>query len=140
MASYTPAAAIESRLRTEYTDNPIYLWSEVTDAPAATLGPFLVLEFPGGTSEQMSIGAPGSNWWEENGGFMVHIFVPLGSHDLNDARQIAETVAAIFRGQEFSGVVCRAPNPPQPMREDKAVPAMYAGLSIFIPYYYRLRA
>lgn len=124
MSSVTPAAAIEAKLRADYTDADIFTANEL-DQPPQQGTPFVVLEFPGGTAEQITVGAPGNNVFRERGAFMTHVMVPAAS-GAAVARQMADDIAAIFRGQTFSGVRCQAPFPPQ---EDTGPDGNWFGVS-----------
>ena len=133
MSSLTPAAAIEARLKANWSTSPVFLPNEINKPLRDNGGEpltFVVLEFPGGTAEQETIGSPGNNVFREHGGFLIHIQVPMGS-GASLARQYAETIAAIFRGQTFDGVRCWAPNPPQ---EDTASDGAWFGVSFFTPF------
>lgn len=133
MSSLTPAAAIEARLRANWTTSLVFLTNEVKKPPRDSDGEpltFVTLEFPGGTAEQVTVGAPGNNVFREYGGFMIHVQVPMGS-GATLARQYADTIAAIFRAQTFDGVRCWAPYPPQ---EDTASDGAWYGVSFFTPF------
>lgn len=129
MSSATPAAAIEARLRANWTATPIQTSNVVEDLPEPPAA-FIALEFPGGGAEQITIGAPGANLFREDGAFMLHVFVPLGA-GAAVARGHADTLAAIFRAQSFDGVRCWAPFPPQ---ESATSDGNYWGLSFGVPY------
>lgn len=98
-------------------------------------GAFVVLEFPAGDASQMTLGAPAQNWWQENSVFSMHIFYPHGT-DAGQARGYADTLAAVFRGQQFDGVNCRAPSPPNPGESMKGA---WQALTVTTPYYYRIQ-
>lgn len=139
MASATPAAAIEARLRAQWTSTPVFLPNEVNEGPRDSDGnplSFVVIEFPGGSAEQISIGAPGDNVWREIGAFMIHVMVPVGE-GAAAARSKAATIASIFRGKEFDGVECWAPLPPQ---ESQRADGVWWGCSFGTPYLFDLRA
>lgn len=59
--------------------------------------------------DQRSIGAPGANSHEEQGAMIAYVFTPMqqpGSGTDGDAiaRQLCESIAAVFRGKDLSGV------------------------------------
>lgn len=110
MASAVPAAAIEARLRANWTTTAIYVADEFVQPPEPPAA-FVVLEFPGGAAEQITVGAPGNNVFREDGAFMLHVMVPSGS-GASLARIYADQLATIFRAQTFGGVRCWAPFPP----------------------------
>lgn len=138
MASNTPAAAIEARLIANWSTTPIYLADDLHDPPEPP-SPFVVLEFPGGTARQVTIGSPGANAFEEEGAFMIHVFVPIGNQPVTGtpwrkvARDYAETIAAIFRGKTFSSVRTYAPFPPN--ESDRAIGNFYS-VSFATPFLY----
>lgn len=137
MASSVPAQAIEAKLIAENpTTYPVYLWEDDIGDPSQITSPFIMLEFPGGSSKQASTGAPGANWWQEEETFLIHLFY-LTTSDIRDVRQEVDSLADIFRGQNFGGVYCQAPNPPIPGDERKG---RWQALSVSVPYYYRLTA
>lgn len=79
---------------------PSLPWPPIdADGPAA----WAYAEFRGGIGEQISIGAPGENDHEELGALLVHVHTPLQGGDAK-ARQHADTIVALFRGQEIGGV------------------------------------
>jgi hypothetical protein len=137
MTSASPAAAIEARLRAGWTTSPIFV--ENGNAPGggfkAPVGldgkplPFVVLEFPGGVSDIMDIGA---SVYREDGAFMIHINVVTGT-GTEMARAWADTIAAIFRGKRFSFVLCYAPYPPAP---SSSPDGKYYRMSFGTPYHY----
>lgn len=139
MASSAPAAAIEARLKANWTHAAIpILAPDDLDNPPNPPQAFVVLEFPGGVAEQITIGAPGANIFRETGAFMIHIQVPDADADrAATARGYAGEIAAIYRGKQFSGVCCWAPYPPA---EDTAANGLYWGLSFSVPYYFDLLA
>lgn len=139
MASATPATAIEARLRANWTTTPILIDNEDDQIPTGADGmpvPFIVLEFPGGAADQITIGAPGNNLFREMGAFMLHVLVPKGT-GATTARAYADTLAAIFRGTSFSGVDCWAPFPPN---ESPRADGTLWGVSFGIPYKFDLAA
>lgn len=78
------------------------------DFPAG--GAFVYFEVLGGDEEQASIGSGGgTSLFRQRGLIYAHIFVPVNS-GVGDAEAHATAIAAIFRGQEFGGVLCRAPS------------------------------
>ena len=129
MSSATPAAAIEARLRAAWTATPIQTDNVLEDLPEPPMA-FVALEFPGGAAEQITIGAPGANLFREDGAFMVHVFVPVGT-GAAAARSQADQIAAIFRAQSFDGVRCWAPFPPH---ESPRSDGNYWGVSFGVPY------
>lgn len=59
--------------------------------------------------DQRSIGAPGANSHEEQGALIAYVFTPLqqpgtGTDGDATARQLCESISAVFRGKDLSGV------------------------------------
>lgn len=71
-----------------------------TTNPDAGAG-YLELEFPGGSEEQASFGAPGSNFFLERGQVTVHVVAPRGS-SRDTAETYAAAIRAAFRGRRFA--------------------------------------
>lgn len=130
MASGAVATAVEARLRAQWITTPIFIDNEFDQAPQPP-APHVVLEFPGGAAQQVSVGAPGNNRFRETGAFMVHVMVPSGDGPVL-ARTYADQIAVIFRAQSFSGVNCWAPFPPQ---ESERSNGAYWGASFGTSYY-----
>lgn len=73
-------------------------------------GPWLLCEVAFGGATQVALGLPGAIVWRATGMILLHCFVPGGSGKAA-ATAFADTAAAIFRGQSFAGLVCRAAHP-----------------------------
>lgn len=142
MASFDAATEIKTRLSSEWAGlNPtvaIYDWEETVPNIGASLDPYLVLEFPGGTGQQASIGAPGNNLWKEIGTFQVHCYYPTGTSAMA-ARDLLQDAATIFRGISENGIIYRAPFPPVPGRQDTLY-GNWMSVSMSVPYEYRIYA
>lgn len=138
MASASAAQAIEDRLKANYTVAPIFAPNEVAEPYRVDGRPakHIVLEFPGGVGDQITIGTPGINVFRETGAFMIHVMVPAGE-GAAAARAEAATISAIFRDKDFNGVTCWAPFPPA---EDTASDGSYYGVSFGTPYQFDLHA
>lgn len=65
---------------------------------------FLALEFPGGSEEQFTTGAPGNNLFDENGQVTVRVYARRGiSVTLRDlAETYGRSIRNGFRGRRFS--------------------------------------
>lgn len=142
MASYDAATEIKTRLSAQWAlvnpTVPVYDWEDTNALIGATLDPYMVLEFPGGTGQQASIGDPGNNWWKEIGTFQLHCYYPVGN-SADTARQYLKDAAAIFRGVSENGIIYRAPFPPSPGRKD-SIDGNWLSLSMSVPYEYRILA
>ena len=136
MASETPAAQIEARLRANWTTTPIFVENgnqgnfvppKGQDGKAV---PFVVLEFPAAVADNDGIGRV---HYLEEGTFMLHVNVRSGT-GATLARSYCDTLAAIFRGQVFGFVFTYAPFPPTP---SEPTDGNYFRLSFGTPYKYR---
>ena len=72
---------------------------------------YLALEFPAATEELASFGSPGSNVFREEGAFRLILSAPIGD-TLIPYDEWIETLRALFRFQQFSGVTTWAAGPP----------------------------
>ena len=138
MASAVPAQAIEDRLRAmNATGFPVFLWEDPNPELSQAEDPFIVLEFPGGSGQQMTIGAPGYNWFEEEGIFLIHVFYPTATATM-PIRTALDGLAEIYRAQEFQGVICEAPGPPSSGKGKRQ--GLWQALAVSVPYHYRIIA
>lgn len=138
MTSATPAAAIEARLRANWSATVIFVENKDFEPPRNAQGqpePFVALEFPGAGAQQWSIGDPGNNAWREDGAFMLHLCVPTGTGG-EQARAWSDDLAAIFRGKEFDFVVCHEVMPPVP---SESPDGLFYRLSSAVRYHYEYR-
>ena len=105
-AFYDAASAIRSRMQANWSATPI-VWENAPSEPAAGT-PFVFFEVLGGDAFQASIGAPSSRLYRHTGVIQAHVFTPVNKGS-KDSLQYADSIAAIFRGQTFGGVLCFAP-------------------------------
>lgn len=75
---------------------PIALPDRPIDRPDPP-APWLLVEFPGATSVQDTIGAPGSNRYLGTASVWVHVFVPAGPD--SNSWTLACQIADLFRGK-----------------------------------------
>lgn len=87
--------AFQARLSTHVTAAGITLpvadLRNTDEDPDAATG-YIALEFPGGSEDQFTFGAPGANLHREQGQVTLRVAVPLGA-----SRDIAEAAAAALR-------------------------------------------
>ena len=109
-------ASIETRFATMWvTGSPSVARTPISyeTAPftAPTNAPWVRLNIRTGEAQQASIGDPGNNWFRHAGAIIVQIFVPKAGipSAMRRALVLADHAAAIFRGQSFDGIMCRAP-------------------------------
>lgn len=67
---------------------------------------FVYLEVLPGNSFQQSLGSTTLRKYRHIGLIQVHIFTPVNT-GTGKAMEYADSIAAIFRGVEFNGVICR---------------------------------
>ena len=100
------AITIRARLIALWTATPIAVENEpvaIPDPPA----PFLHLSVRGGSAMQASVGAPNARLIRREGSVRITLLAPAQSGS-RAARKLADSVAALFETQKFSGVQCRA--------------------------------
>jgi hypothetical protein len=106
--------AIEGRLLDNYTATPVAIDESGPIIDPATRN---IVEQPddaawvrisvrGAREEQASIGGAGSNRFRNYGLIIVQVFTPMREGP-QAGRSIADTVGAIYRRQQFSGITCR---------------------------------
>lgn len=98
---------------------------------------FVTLQFPYSTSAPATLGAPGGQWWMEEGAFRFVISMPKGE-GLGRGPEWAERIAALFRGQEIDDLVCMASGSAT-INEDNETQAFFR-LSFAIPYEFHFQA
>jgi len=109
MSFETAGNTIRSRFATQFAliqpTVPIHYDNDAGDPPDS--GPWVRLTILDGDASQVSLGA--TRRWRNPGVVTIQVFVEVGIGD-GLAREIADDVAAIFRGVTVSGVIFRAPS------------------------------
>lgn len=131
MPSKAVIDAVEARLAANWTSTP-YFGGNVTGDPPIDGSPYLIVQFPVANGQQITVGAPGNNVYREEGVIRFVLHVQRGQ-GLSQGLGWADALAAIFRGQKFSGVNCWAPSPP--VLDDANDRGNFEVLSFVIPYY-----
>jgi hypothetical protein len=126
--------AVKARLDAGWSGLPVTYPDTRTETPE-NASAFLVVEFPTSSSEQLTTGAPGANFWRETGTIRFVINSERGS-GIADALGWADDLAALFRGKTFDGVTTWAPSPP--VIDDANDRGMYAQISTAVEYWYDL--
>ncbi|KTQ96575.1 hypothetical protein NS226_07160 [Aureimonas ureilytica] len=72
---------------------------------------FVTLQFPYSTSAPATLGAPGGQWWMEEGAFRFVVIISKGE-GIARGLEWAERIASLFRGEEFDEIVCFAAGSP----------------------------
>lgn len=99
--------AIETRFNTEWAagpNTPIRFENDPRSAP--TSGEWVECVVIPATAERSTLGIRNHRY---TGFININIYVSKGT-GTNRARVLADTAAAIFRDQQFSGIVCRSPD------------------------------
>lgn len=100
-------SALRTRLTAGYSTTPIFWQNENNQLPDDPVA-FVFAAFS--TSPQSLIatgGGRGGNLFRTYAALECFVFVPLAS-GIADALTKAESIAALFRGQRFSGISCEA--------------------------------
>lgn len=138
MASYAVIDAFWTMIAAAWPHTPVLGLNESSKVPSDNSA-FLALTFPVATEDRISIGAPGSNIFREEGAAHICLAVPIGT-GINPtgapwAQRIDELRAAL-RDQCFAagaGVTWEASPPFLNERSDRGA---YFEMSFAVPYRY----
>jgi hypothetical protein len=133
MAHKTVEEAVESRLRTLWTDCPIYTENLETQPPSDS-GAYLLLQFPMAETMRWPIN---QRRYREEGGFRIVIHLPAGT-GMDTMRTWGEALRTMFLDVSFSGVNCRVPT--DPFTDDRSGEGRYFVGSIVCPYDFNFSA
>jgi hypothetical protein len=97
--------AIELRLKNGWTTTPIK-YENVAFTPTDAMQAFIELMIVNAESRQVSLGSPAL--FRHPGAISINVRTRL-QIGTKLGKQYADTLAALFRGKEFSGITCRAP-------------------------------
>ncbi len=102
-----PVAAVRAAVKTAIASGfsaatVLYENEHYTPPESQTRDPWVEIEVFGGDYTQESLGAGDANRWDERGSIFVHVFVPSGD-GMDTTDTLLGLLAAIFKGQEFSG-------------------------------------
>ncbi|MGQ0664606.1 MAG: phage tail terminator-like protein [Pseudomonadota bacterium] len=108
----TAAAAIRAKFENEWVSAPgsprtPIAWQNIPYQPPDG-APWVYFEVLFAGAFQASTGAPSGNLYRHAGVIQIHAFTPIGEGSASGFTY-ADHASAIFRGQNFSGVLCRAP-------------------------------
>lgn len=135
MARLAVISAVEARLAANWTLCPIIGGLSTDDRPPSIDGavaPFLAVQYPVANSEQLTFGAPGANFWREEGA--IRLVIHVGRQDGATGLAWADQLAALFRGKDFDGVQTFAPS--SPAIDDRNDDGLYLQLSFAVPYHF----
>lgn len=93
--------------------------------------PLLVVTFPVGRANQITIGAPGENVFRDEGGIRFSLFVPRG-FGTDPWDPWLEELRTLFRARQFDGVTTYAPSPA--VIDDRETEGTHAPISFAVPY------
>ncbi len=131
MALSVVCAAVEARLAAHWTRCPVRGLNARDAEPPADNSPFIEVQYPVSTSEQISTGAPGANVWRDEGAFRILLTVESGA-GVKQALAWIDELAALFRGKVFDGVRTFAPS--QPVLDDRNRAGGWFTLSFAVAY------
>jgi len=105
---FTFKAAIEKRLADNWSTTPI-LFENMSLSQLEVAGKkpdsFVFIEITPYAQEQISLGRAGDRLYRTEGFIFLHVFTPLGTGG-GLADNYMDSLASIFRGTEFDGVLC----------------------------------
>jgi len=103
MSSDIVYAALREFITEIWTETPI-AWPNEPFSDPEPPAPWIMVQMQGADYEQQSIGAetPSANRWVETGSLYVHVFVPVGTGEL-EATRLARVMAEFLRGIELPG-------------------------------------
>lgn len=107
MANKLLEQAVEARLRARWSHCDIFVENEL-DTPPTDGSPYLMLQFPVARDQRWALN---KRFHQQDGAFrvVIHLGIGIGTDRMRDW---GEEIAAIFRGERFSGATCDAPQPP----------------------------
>lgn len=130
MASQAVFAAVMTRLEANWDETPITDANGGGRVPARNT-PFLSVEFPIASEQQLTVGAPGHNVFREEGAFRIVLSVPIG-HKLTPFNGWIDTLRTVFRAQSFGGVETWGAAPA--ITNARSANGAYYELSFAVPY------
>lgn len=129
MAHSQVVAAFRARLASEWNNCPVQ--GDVNIGAGVPETPFIEVQFPVSTSTQKSVGAPGANFWREEGGCLLTLHVERQS-GADAWLPWVDDLASIFRGKSFDGVQTYAPT--SAIYSDENEDGQTFKLRVAIPY------
>jgi hypothetical protein len=136
MAGKVVVDAAVARLKANWTLCAI-VEDDTTGQGTGDGSPYVTLEFPVSTEEQITVGAPGANVFRERGVIRIKLVSPTGQ-GLSQPTDWIDQLRALFRGKQFSGVTTFAPSPGV-IDNTNYIGGKFV-LSSAVPYYFDLFA
>ena len=122
--------AVEARLAAGWDRCPVVGPNTKGDTPVNG-DPYVQVSYPVANGRQLTVGAPGSNIYREEGAFRLEINARRGK-GVADGLAWADELARLFRGKEFGGIQTFAPS--SPAIDDRNDAGNYFKLSLSVPY------
>jgi Bacteriophage related domain of unknown function len=111
MANQDVVAASIARLQANWLTTPIVLPNDQNFQPPADGSDFVTIQFPFAIEEFIGMAAIGSRGMRETGTIRIVVSVTRGQGQ-DAGLGYCKTLAALFRLQTFSGIVCFEVSPP----------------------------
>jgi hypothetical protein len=131
-------AAIRQRLVANWTTTPL-LFENVEEEQIKTNGQmpdsFVACETLPLMQEQKDLGGGNIRGYRTRGIIKIYIFTPAGDGD-GLGMEYADTIAAIFRGKTFDGVVCYAPSIRDSGADKSDAEGRYWRITLGVEFYY----
>lgn len=131
MPSKAVADAVEARLAALWTRCPVFDINEEPTGPEDG-PPFLEVQYPVANRGQITIGAPGSNVFREEGAIRFVLRTERGQ-GRDAALAWADELALIFQAKQFGGVTTWAASPPT--LDGRNYSDNYFTVTFAVPYY-----
>lgn len=132
MAAQAVIDAVAARLAANWTATAIFNINEQS-SPLPDGSTYLETQYPASTADMITIGSPGSNLWRERGVIRFVLNAQRGA-GVEQVAAWCDTLAALFRGQDFSGVMTLAPSSP-PLDDRNDTGSMFI-VTVSVPYQY----
>lgn len=110
MASRDVSDAVEAYLAANFSACPVVAIGGRRAEPPPSRSAFVQVQYPVGFEEQRSIGAPGENWFREEGAIRFVVFSPAGE-SVTALASLADNLRDLFRNRRFDGVRTFEANP-----------------------------
>lgn len=130
MARQAVVDAVEGYLAANWSAVPVF-GENTRGVTPADGSPYVMIQYPFARSEQISIGAPGSNVWRDEGAFRLVLYFERG-RGTKQARQWLDQMADLFRGKDLTVLQAHAPS--VPVTDDRAEAGVYWAMSVSVPY------
>ena len=115
MASLAVMNIVNALVATAWGSNTPIVAADTTGIVPSDNSAFLMVTFPVATEIQKSVGAPGANFYREEGAFRCVLYAPVGRGLNPSATPYASWIDALraaLRGQIVSGLVIFEASPP----------------------------